>query len=101
MLLTKWICAHLLGDFLLQTRGMVRQKQRLKARSGMLYLHCLLHGILFYLLNAQWSQWWVAIIVAVTHFFIDWWKLTRKESPLIFIVDQCMHVSVLVILWFS
>ncbi len=100
MLLTKWICAHLLGDFLLQNRRMVRHKQQFKAKSWMLYLHALVHGILFYLFTAEWNAWWMALIVAVSHFLIDWWKLTRKESPAIFIADQAMHIAVLTILWF-
>jgi hypothetical protein len=100
MLLTKWICAHLLGDFLLQNRKMVRHKQQLRGRSWMLYLHAIIHGSLFYLLTAEWNKWWMAIIVTVTHFFIDLWKLSKKESPAIFIADQAMHIAVLVIMWF-
>lgn len=101
MLLTKWICAHLLGDFMLQTGKMVRHKQQFKARSWMLYLHAFIHGLLFYLLTAEWDLWWMAVIVTVTHFFIDWWKLTRRESAGRFILDQLMHVTVLVLLWFT
>ncbi len=101
MLLTKWVCAHLLGDFLFQTTKMVRHKQRFKAGSWMLYLHCLIHGALFYLLTAEWDKWWWAAIVAISHFFIDWWKLTRRESTLVFIADQAMHIAVLVTLWFA
>lgn len=101
MLLTKWICAHLLGDFLLQSRAMVRHKQRLKARSWMLYLHAAIHGVLFYLLTAQWQQWHWAVIVAVTHFFIDWWKLCRKESTLYFVIDQAAHIATLCLLWIA
>jgi hypothetical protein len=100
MLLTKWICAHLLGDFLLQNRKMVRHKQQFKARSWMLYLHAFVHGLLFYLFTASWGAWWMAIIVSVSHFFIDWWKLTKKESTGIFIADQSLHILVLTILWF-
>jgi len=100
MLLTKWICAHLLGDFLLQSRKMVRHKQQRKARSWMLYLHAIIHGVLFYLFTAEWNKWWMALIVTVTHFFIDWWKLTKKESPQIFITDQALHITVLAVLWF-
>lgn len=100
MLLTKWICAHLLGDFLLQNRRMVRHKQQFKARSWMLYLHSILHGILFYLFTAQWSAWWMALIVVVTHFFIDWWKLSKKEITAYFVIDQVLHITVLIILWF-
>lgn len=100
MLLTKWICAHLLGDFLFQTRRMVLHKQRFRARSWVLYVHALIHGVLFYLFTAQWEKWWMALIVIVSHFFIDLWKLHQKESPAWFIADQVMHVMVLVILWF-
>ena len=100
MLLTKWICAHLLGDFLLQNKKMVQHKQRFKAKSWMLYVHCLIHGALFYLFNAEWSQWHWAVIVAVTHFFIDWWKLERPNKAIYFVVDQAMHIAVLIVIWF-
>jgi Protein of unknown function (DUF3307) len=100
MLLTKWICAHLLGDFLFQNKKMVQHKQRFKAKSWMLYVHCLIHGALFYLFNAEWSQWHWAAIVAVTHFFIDWWKLERSNKAIYFVLDQAMHVAVLIIIWF-
>lgn len=101
MLLTKWICAHLLGDFLFQTRKMVRHKKQLMARSWMLYLHALIHGLLFYIFTAQWDNWLLPVIVAVSHFFIDLWKLKRKETPILFAVDQALHIAVLVILWFA
>ena len=101
MLLTKWICAHLLGDFLLQNRKMVRHKKQYKARSWMLYLHCFIHGLLFYILTAEWQLWWMPVIVMVSHYFIDLWKLNRGDSPFYFITDQVLHVLVLVILWFS
>ena len=101
MLLLRWICAHLIGDFLLQTGKMVRHKQRLKARSWQLYLHCFLHGLVFYLFNAQWDQWELAAIVAVSHFFIDLWKLYQKENAWTFVLDQLLHFSVLVIMWLA
>lgn len=66
----------------------------------MLYVHCLIHGALFYILNAEWGQWYWAVAVAVTHFFIDWWKLKQKNTTAIFLLDQVMHITVLVIIWF-
>lgn len=101
MLLTKWICAHLLGDFLFQNRRMVRHKQQFKAKSWMLYFHSFIHGLLFYLFTAEWALWWMPLIVIVTHFFIDLWKLGRKETPANFIIDQALHILVLVVLWFA
>ncbi len=79
---------------------MVQHKQRFKAKSWMLYAHCLLHGALFYLFNAEWDQWHWAAIVAVTHFFIDWWKLERENKAIYFVLDQAMHMAVLIVIWF-
>ncbi|MFT3824273.1 MAG: DUF3307 domain-containing protein [Chitinophagaceae bacterium] len=97
--LIKWIFAHLLGDFVLQTRGMVLHKQRFKAASWQLWLHCLLHGILIYVITCQWQQWLVPVIVVITHFFIDVWKLNRKDNGLYFFIDQVLHLLVLLLCW--
>ncbi|HMP92642.1 MAG TPA: DUF3307 domain-containing protein [Phnomibacter sp.] len=99
MVLAQWLCAHLIADFILQPKAMVLHKQRLKAKSWMLYAHCLIHGLVFYLVNAQWHQWYLAAAVAITHFFIDWWKTTQKYSPWLFTIDQLLHITVLVLLW--
>ncbi|RPD42303.1 DUF3307 domain-containing protein [Chitinophaga barathri] len=99
LLLIKWLCAHLIGDFALQTTRIVQQKRRLKAGSGYLYLHCLIHGALIYLFTAAWSQWLAPVAVAVTHYFIDLWKLHRKDNAKNFIIDQGLHLLVLFVLW--
>lgn len=99
MLLLKWICAHLIGDYLLQSMAMVAHKKRLKAKSWILYAHCLLHGLMIYLFSAQWTNLWIPLVVAVSHFFIDWWKLNRPDTTLYYIADQLLHVSVLALLY--
>ena len=99
MLLTKWICAHLLADFLFQNKKMVQHKQRFKAKSWMLYVHCPIHALLFYLFNAEWNQWQWPVVVGVTHFFIDWWKLNRPNKAIYFVIDQLLHLLVLVVIW--
>lgn len=99
MLFIKWICAHLIGDFLLQTLPMVRHKQRWKAQSWLLYLHAALHGLLIYLFTADWLLWWPPLAVAVTHFLIDWWKLNQTENTKYFVLDQCFHFLVLAVVW--
>jgi hypothetical protein len=97
--LFQWIFAHLLGDFVLQTRAMVRHKQRLKARSWMLYLHCAIHGILVYLFAPSWHMWIIPLLVIFTHFVIDLWKLNQPEGVTYFIIDQFLHLLVLFALW--
>jgi len=97
--LFQWIFAHLLGDFVFQTRAMVRHKQRLKARSWMLYLHCAIHGILVYLFVPAWHMWYIPLLVMFTHFIIDLWKLNQPEGVKYFIIDQILHLLVLFGLW--
>lgn len=97
--LLQWIFAHLLGDFVLQTRAMVRHKQRLKSRSWVLYLHCIIHGVLVYLFVPSWNLWIVPLLVMLTHFIIDWWKLNQSDKVVYFIIDQLLHILVLFILW--
>jgi hypothetical protein len=99
MLLMKWICAHLIGDYLLQSAAMVRHKKRLKEKSWMLHMHCLFHGVLIYLFTAKWNSVWIPIVVAVSHFLIDWWKLNRPDKTSYFVIDQLLHIGVLVLLY--
>lgn len=97
--LFQWIFAHLVGDFLLQSRAMVRHKQRLKARSWMLYLHCAIHGLLVYLLSPGWNLWIVPLLVMLSHFVIDLWKLNQSDKVVYFIIDQVAHLLILFVLW--
>jgi hypothetical protein len=97
--LFQWIFAHLLGDFILQTGAMVRHKKRLKSRSWMLYLHCIIHGILVYLFAPGWNLWIIPLLVILTHFIIDLWKLNQSEGVVYFIIDQVLHIVVLFLLW--
>jgi len=100
LVLYQWLFAHLLADFGLQTTKMIRHKKRLKERSWILYTHALLHGVLVYLFSPNKTLWLIPVIVFVTHFFIDLWKLNRKDNALAFILDQFLHITVLVTLWF-
>ncbi len=99
LLLIKWLCAHLIGDFGLQTTRFIQHKRRYKTASIHLYLHCLLHGALIYLFTGSWQQWLAPVTVVVTHFFIDLWKLYQKDNARNFLIDQGLHLLVLVILW--
>jgi hypothetical protein len=99
LLFFKWLCAHLLGDFVLQPASMVRHKREYKARSGYLYLHALIHAALVYLFTGWWTCWILPLVVGVTHLLIDLWKLYRKDTLFYFILDQALHLAVLGALW--
>jgi hypothetical protein len=99
LLLIKWLCAHIIGDFALQPARFVQHKRRRKAASGYLYLHCLIHGALVYLFTGMWQQWLVPLVVTLTHFGIDLWKVHQKDDAKNFIIDQALHLAVLLLLW--
>jgi hypothetical protein len=97
--LFQWLFVHLLGDFVFQTPRMVRHKKQWRTRSWVLYVHCLLHGAMVYAITGAWSLWYIPLIVVVTHYIIDLWKLHRPETALYFIIDQLLHMLVLFALW--
>lgn len=99
LLLIKWLCAHLIGDFALQTTRFVQHKRRHKAASPYLYIHSILHGVLIYVFTGWWEQWIIPVIVTVSHFLIDWWKVYQKDNARNFIIDQALHLLVLLVLW--
>lgn len=97
--LFQWLFAHLVGDFMLQTKGMVNHKKRLKARSWLLYLHSIIQGGLVYLFVPSRELWIIPLFVVITHFIIDLWKLNQPDTVVYFIIDQVLHVLILVVLW--
>lgn len=99
LLLIKWIVAHLIGDFVLQTKAMVAKKRRLKLTSAHLYIHCILHGILIYIISMQWNNWLAPTLILTSHLIIDIWKLYQKNNLLTFLIDQFLHFACLIGIW--
>jgi hypothetical protein len=98
-ILLRLLTAHLLGDFALQSSAWVASKENKKAKSGALYLHVLVVTALTYLLLWDWSRWYIPLIIGVTHLVIDIWKCYRKNTLTYFIIDQCLHIAVILIIW--
>lgn len=99
------LLAHLIGDFALQSSAWVDDKYENKYRSKALYKHVLIHAILAAAVWALLPGWsfdliWVAGIIAISHYFIDLFKTyTTRSSVLWFIVDQVLHIAVIVGVW--
>lgn len=94
------LLAHILTDFVLQTKKLIKHKNKKKAKSWMLYLHGFLAGFLTYLLLQRWDEFLIPAVIAVTHFAIDLWKLYQKDDSLkIFLLDQGFHLLVLLGCW--
>jgi len=98
-LLLRLVTAHLLTDFVLQPSAWVNQKKQHKHRSAKLYLHILIAGITAYLFSALWANWWLPLVIMVSHYIIDLWKLHRPENVPYFIIDQLLHLLVILIVW--
>lgn len=94
---------HILCDFYLQPLQWVKAKKAHTYRAPELYFHSLLHGVAILapamVLGVAWqvAACWV-VIVAISHFVIDLWKVTTPngESFAAFMIDQVLHVLVLV-----
>ena len=99
MILIKLLIAHILGDFVLQTDKWVKNKQDKKIKSIFLYLHAFIISILSYLFVANWEKVQILIIIFLTHLLIDIWKVYHRPTIKNFLIDQVLHVSILVFVW--
>ncbi|MDX5327079.1 MAG: DUF3307 domain-containing protein [Bacteroidota bacterium] len=102
IILWKLIVAHLIGDFLLQTKHSVEHKERYKWRSWQLYFHVFLHFILMVLLiwDPAWS--WPILFITATHLIMDGIKVQfqRPETEKgWFFADQLVHFTVILSTW--
>jgi len=96
--LIKLILSHLLTDFVLQPGSWVADRKQKHFASGKLYLHVLVTAGLAYILLG-WQYWLVALIILITHFFIDGWKSYRPARIRYFLIDQLLHLLVIAGCW--
>ncbi len=100
MLLFSLILSHLLGDFILQPKSWVEAKEKEGAKGPYLYLHVLIHVLLFLLIVSS-EYLWMLPFIAISHFCIDLIK-TKKQTEATkkqwFFIDQGLHILVLVAL---
>ena len=99
-ILLRLLLAHIIADFFLQTKWMVEGKENGGKRSmRMLTLHSIIHSLMAYLIVGDWSLWYIAIVIFVTHFIIDWCKIQfRGNSVSAFLIDQLSHMAVIFVL---
>lgn len=102
-ILLRLLLAHIIADFFLQTKWMVEGKENGGKKSIlMLTLHSVIHSLMAYLIVGDWSLWYIAIVIFVTHFIIDWCKIQfRGNSVSAFLIDQLSHVAVIFVLWMT
>jgi Protein of unknown function (DUF3307) len=95
-ILFQWMVAHFLFDFPLQPASWINSKKAKGFTSGYLYLHGLLHGATVWAFTGRLDTWWVFPAVSVTHILIDAWKVKRPDTFVYFLIDQLLHLFVLI-----
>ncbi|RKS53212.1 uncharacterized protein DUF3307 [Gillisia mitskevichiae] len=100
LILIQLLIAHLLTDFALQPTSWIKHKRKYKVRSYFLIIHAIIAGVLTVLFLQQLEWWYIGLVISITHFLIDWWKLNQKKDNLkYFILDQIFHLLIIVIVW--
>jgi len=95
ILLTKLILAHLIGDFILQPKKWVKEKEKKKLKSLKLYFHIAIHFLLLFLIVWDLSFWPLLVTIGLSHFVIDAIKLVfqnKKTRRRWFFIDQLLHI---------
>lgn len=95
------LLAHVVADFVLQSKKVCREKKEKKWCSRYHYTHALIVFGLAYLIAWDVNFWLYALIIGAAHFAIDMWKSYREENVKWFSVDQILHIAVMasVALW--
>lgn len=99
ILLTKLLLAHFIGDFFLQPKHWVKEKDKKKLKSLKLYFHVAIHIVLLFLILWDLSLWPIILIIASLHLIIDALKLivqNKKTKRLWFFIDQALHIIVII-----
>lgn len=96
----KFLLAHILGDFVFQTKSMVVKR---KENVGYLLMHVGIHAVLLVLFfYNQLQEYWIPIaFITLSHLAIDSLKIGLESKypskPLLFFcADQVLHVAVLI-----
>jgi Protein of unknown function (DUF3307) len=95
----KLILSHLITDFILQPKSWVDDRNTKHFASGKLYIHGFVTAMFAWALIG-WKYWLVALCIFVTHTIIDAWKSYQKPTVTYFLIDQLLHLLVIVGCWY-
>ncbi|HKI87556.1 MAG TPA: DUF3307 domain-containing protein [Draconibacterium sp.] len=92
------LAGHLIADFWLQPNSWVLHKKANGIKSSKLVLHVAIASILPVVFTFQLNLWWFVPVIFATHLIIDFFKTKLRNSIPAFLLDQLLHVVVLLIL---
>jgi hypothetical protein len=96
--LVRLVSAHLLTDFFLQPGTWVQARRERHLRAAPFWYHILLTAAMAAIFTG-FDSWWTAPAVLLTHGLIDWWKSHQPENFRYFMIDQSLHLAVILTLW--
>lgn len=89
------VTAHIVGDFLFQTKNDVKNK----SNNWVFAKHILTVTVLSYLFVGIWNNWIIPLIIAVSHTIIDQLKLKSNFNNFSnifgFVIDQLAHLLII------
>ncbi len=103
-LLLLLVIGHIIADFYVQRQSWIECRDTYHFKSKGLFLHVLSHFLLMLivLFIAGYFTFFsvlVAFLVAISHYFIDVWKSYQKLKLRYFLIDQILHLLVLLLAW--
>lgn len=110
LLLVSLLVGHLLADFYLQPLSWIKDRQQCHYRSIKLIYHGLLHAFLSLLILVCWQTLFgwgftltqpllLASVVGLSHYAIDLVKSYCPRNLYFFVLDQILHLLVLIWIW--
>ncbi|GLX77005.1 hypothetical protein tinsulaeT_03450 [Thalassotalea insulae] len=103
-LLLLLLTAHFIGDFYLQPLPWIQCRSKHHIKSIGLWKHVLVHTVLnsivFILVDSTIYQATLALgVIAISHLLTDCWKSYQKANLAYFLVDQIIHLLIIVGVW--
>jgi hypothetical protein len=98
-LLLKLLIAHLITDFIIQPKIWVDDKNEKKIKSKKLLIHVCLTTLFAYAFSGYYLNWIIPLTIFTTHYALDLIKSYLKDNFAYFLIDQSLHVLVIVLLY--
>lgn len=99
ILFLKLLLAHMIGDFILQPKAWVRDKEEKRIASKYLYFHVMLHFAVAMVLLWDIDHWKLVLFITISHYLIDLAKIYAtpwfENRSIPFFIDQLLHLAVL------
>ncbi len=103
-LLLLLLAAHVIGDFYLQPIPWVQCRDQHHFKSIGLWKHFTVHLMLYVLVfsllgNELWQSIVAIAVLSISHLLTDFWKSYRPPILRYFLIDQLIHIAIIVSVW--